>query len=74
MSRSIKFRGDEMRPYADISRILSNARTLTIDADGKKHQGPMEASIDDQGHVTLKVGKKAAAPAPAPKAAAKKAA
>jgi|TARA_R110002020_G_scaffold245802_1_gene459518 hypothetical protein len=49
----------EMYPWADIHRMLSNMRSLTIDADGKKHTGKASITIDDHGGVTVKVGKTA---------------
>lgn len=41
-----------MSPWADIHRLLSNAKSLTVKAGGRNYKG--EATLeDDDGHLTL---------------------
>ena len=55
MSKTIKFLGDELSPWADMSRVLNNMRSLTIMVGKRKVHGAMTLEIDDAGNVTLKV-------------------
>ena len=42
-----------MHPWHDISRMLSNVKSLTVKAGGRTYDG--EATLeDDNGHLTLK--------------------
>ena len=41
-----------MYPWHDINRMMSNAKSLTVKAGGRKYEG--EATLeDDNGHLTL---------------------
>ncbi len=44
-------------PWADFHRIISNASSMAIVADGKKFSGAATVEIDDFGNVTMTVGK-----------------
>ena len=43
----------ELRPWADIFGILSNARTVTVLVDGKPCGDEAELTRDEQNNVTL---------------------
>lgn len=69
----MKFNLKEMAPWADIHSMLSNVQSMTVVADGKKYSGAAELTRDDEGSLTLTVGKAPAKEkAPASKAPAKK--
>lgn len=45
-----------LSPWADVSRILSNMKTLTVTVDGKE-VGDVGELTTDNGNVTLALGK-----------------
>ena len=45
---------DELSPWADIHKAISNMRSLTVMAGGKVYtDGPIDLEIDDFGNVTM---------------------
>lgn len=42
-----------LTPWAEVNRILSNAKTITVTVGDDEHKGDADLSIDDHGNVTL---------------------
>jgi hypothetical protein len=53
----VDFDTSTLSPWADISRILNNLKSLTVVAAGTKYTGPASLEMAD-GHATLSVGPK----------------
>ncbi len=51
-----------MDPHADAQRIFRAMRSLSVVVAGKEHKGPFDATVDENGHVTLNFGGKKAKP------------
>jgi len=56
----MKVDGKVLSPWADVSRLFGNMRTLTVKAGGKSYTGDMDVSLDDEGGLTIDVGGRAA--------------
>jgi len=54
----VEFDTNTLSPWADISRILNNLKSLTVVAAGTKYTGPASLEMED-GHGTLSIGPKA---------------
>ena len=53
----VEFDSETLSPWADISRILNNLKSLTVVAAGETYTGPASLEMVD-GHGTLSIGPK----------------
>ena len=49
----IKFDTKTMSPWHDVFRMLSNARSLKVEAGGQTYEGKAYLDDSDQGHLVL---------------------